>query len=280
VCHTISGTTSCIPLIGHPVAQVRTPQPINRHFADRDIDAIMFPFDLAPSRVADFFNTVRGWENCRGVSVTYPHKQAAFAQVDAATERARRVGAVNTIRRESDGRLLGEMTDGLAFVAALRATGAAIEGCRFLLVGAGGAGAAIAQAVAEANAATIVVNDIDRMRQQALIGSLRIHHPGVEVHDWLPAGLAVDIAANASTLGMGAGDAHPFDLDRLPSHAIVADAVTMPDVTPWIAQARERGHRVQTGIQMALAQLTVQLGFLGYPVDAAAGASTLTAAKG
>jgi hypothetical protein len=136
--HTVSGTTSCIPLIGHPVAQVRTPQPINRHFADRGIDAIMFPFDLAPARVADFFNTVRGWENCRGVSVTYPHKQAAFAQVDAATERARRVGAVNTIRRESDGRLLGEMTDGLAFVAALRATGAMIEGCRFLLVGEGG----------------------------------------------------------------------------------------------------------------------------------------------
>jgi shikimate dehydrogenase len=155
-----------------------------------------------------------------------------------------------------------------------------IEGCRFLLVGAGGAGAAIAHAVAAANAAAIVVNDIDRMRQQALIGSLRLHHPAVEVHDRLPAGLAVDIAANASTLGMGAGDAHPFDLDRLPSQAIVADAVTMPDVTPWIAQARDRGHRVQTGIQMALAQLTVQLGFLGYPVYAAAGASTISAAKG
>jgi shikimate dehydrogenase len=155
-----------------------------------------------------------------------------------------------------------------------------IEGRRFLLVGAGGAGAAIAHAVAEANAAAIVVNDIDRMRRQALIGSLRLHHPGVEVHDRLPAGLAVDIAANASTLGMGAGDAHPFDLDRLPNHAIVADAVTMPDVTPWIAEARERGHRVQTGIQMALAQLTVQLGFLGYPVDAVAGTSIHFGAKG
>src|ERR1700730_2809890 len=117
----ISGSTACFPLIGHPVEQVKSPPAINAFFAQQGIDAVMFPIDLAPSLVPGFFALVRGWSNCGGVSVTVPHKQAAFACVDEVSDRAKRVGAVTTVRRNAGGRLVGDNTDGMAFVSAVTA---------------------------------------------------------------------------------------------------------------------------------------------------------------
>ncbi len=258
----VSGTTTFVPLIGHPVAQVKSPAPMNRWFADNDVDAVIVPLDIRPQAVAAFFEVMRAMENCAGCSVTMPHKQAAFVACDEVTERARRAKAVNTIRRSPNGRLIGDMTDGLAFVAALVGHGVTVAGAHVLLVGAGGAGTAIAFELAAEGAASLTVIEVDQMRQRALLSELARHHPGLRTYDRAEQGRAVDIAVNASTLGMNAADPLPWPVDRLQGARIVADAVTSPVITPWLQEATRRGIPVQNGEEMAVAQLPIQLSYL------------------
>ncbi|WOS66018.1 shikimate dehydrogenase family protein [Sinorhizobium fredii] len=259
----ITGKTIFIPLIGHPVEQVKSPGPVNAWFSDNDVGAVLIPVDIFPEKVAAFLDAIRGTPNCPGVSVTMPHKQAACAGVDELTERARRAGAVNIIRRRPDGTLLGDMVDGDAMVAALAKNGVTVRGKTALVVGAGGAGTAIIYALAEAGAATIVVIERDGARADRLIGQLRRDYPRLQAHDVLPDDVTVDIAINASPAGMNAADSDPFPLDRLAGAEIIADAVTKPAVTPWLEEARRRGIAIQTGAEMTLAQLPTQIAFWG-----------------
>lgn len=258
----MTGRTAVIPLVGHPVEQVKSPGPMNRWFDDNGVDAVVVPMDIRPEKVGAFFEVLRVMENCVGCSITVPHKQAAFVAADEVTDRARRAKAVNTIRRSPSGRLIGDMTDGLAFVSALAEKGVRVEGRNVLLVGAGGAGTAIAFELAAGKAAAIAVIELDQMRKRALVSELRSFRPDLAVHDGVPAGMRIDIAVNASTAGMNEGDPLPYPVERLEGAVIVADAVTKPAVTPWLQAAMQRGLKVQTGEEMALAQAPIQLAYL------------------
>ncbi|WP_026622947.1 shikimate dehydrogenase (plasmid) [Ensifer sp. WSM1721] len=264
---TISGKTVFIPLIGHPVEQVKSPGPMNEWFSENDVAAVLIPIDILPEKVGAFFDAMRDTLNCAGLSVTMPHKQAAFASVDELTDRARRAGAVNIVRRNADGTLVGDMVDGEAMVAALAKNRVSVRGKTALVVGAGGAGAAIVYALAEAGAATLIVIERDQAKADRLIAHLRRDYPQVQAHDDLPDDVAVDIAINASPAGMNEADPHPFPLERLTRAEIIADAVTKPPVTPWLEEARRRGFAIQTGAEMTLAQLPTQIAFWGLDKD-------------
>lgn len=79
------------------------------------MDSVMIPVDIVPDAVAAYLNALRGWQNMTGVLVTVPHKQRAAALVDDLTPRARRLNAVNVIRKLADGRLQGDMLTASAF---------------------------------------------------------------------------------------------------------------------------------------------------------------------
>ncbi|STT01760.1 shikimate/quinate 5-dehydrogenase [Klebsiella pneumoniae] len=111
----VSGTTQVVAVIGHPIAQVKSPDNFNRYFAEQHMDSVMIPVDIVPDAVAAYLNALRGWQNMTGVLVTVPHKQRAAALVDDLTPRARRLNAVNVIRKLADGRLQGDMLDGVGF---------------------------------------------------------------------------------------------------------------------------------------------------------------------
>ncbi|WP_085035646.1 shikimate dehydrogenase [Ensifer aridi] len=264
---TISGKTVFIPLIGHPVEQVKSPGPMNEWFSRNGVAAVLIPIDILPEKVGAFLDAMRDTLNCAGLSVTMPHKQAAFAGVDELTDRARRAGAVNIVRRNTDGTLIGDMVDGDAMVAALAKNGVSVRGKTALVVGAGGAGAAIIYALAEAGAATLIVIERDQAKADRLIAHLRRDYPQVQAHDDLPDDVAVDVAINASPAGMNEADPYPFPLERLTRAEIIADAVTKPPVTPWLEEARRRGIAIQTGAEMTLAQLPTQIAFWGLDKD-------------
>ncbi|HGK4738246.1 TPA: shikimate dehydrogenase, partial [Klebsiella quasipneumoniae subsp. quasipneumoniae] len=119
----VSGTTQVVAVIGHPIAQVKSPDNFNRYFAEQHMDSVMIPVDIAPDAVAAYLNALRGWQNMSGVLVTVPHKQRAAALVDELTPRARRLNAINVIRKLADGRLQGDMLDGVGFLLAAEAQG-------------------------------------------------------------------------------------------------------------------------------------------------------------
>src|SRR5262245_23501289 len=119
----ISGRTRVVAIIGHPTAQVRSPTSVNAEYVRRGIDAVLVPIDLEPPAVPAFIEVLRHWHNAPGCVVTVPHKSACAPLLDRLSERARRLAAVNLIRRTANGTLEGDMVDGEGFMLALRQNG-------------------------------------------------------------------------------------------------------------------------------------------------------------
>lgn len=248
-----------LPLIGTPIKQVKTPPLVNKSLKQNGVIAEMKPIDLHHSQVEHFFAALRGSENALGCSVTIPYKIQARNNMDELTGRARRLGVVNTVRRESDGRLVGDITDGIAMSKALLRVRSSIHGATILIVGAaGGAGRAIADAFAEAGAARIILIDLDSSKlaetKSILSGAFR----DVEFLDFLGS-QTCDIAVNASPLGMKPSDELPFDLSLVSRGGVVCDAVTTDPQSKLIEKARLMGFVTVDGREMAACQIDQQL---------------------
>lgn len=256
---TITGKTEAYFMIGHPIEQVRTPGLFNAWAATNGVDAVMLTLDLAADGIAPFFEALRKTANARGAVITVPHKQAAFRHLDHADPTASFVEACNVIRRTPDGTLSGAMTDGLGYIAALAKNRIDLNGADFLLIGAGGAGSAIACEVANRGVARLVVIDKNTERQEALCRKLASALPALQCATTIPKGFAFDIACNATPVGMR-GDPHlPNSLDDFRQSTVVTDVVTDPALTPWLKAAKERGMTIQTGVDMVEGQFDLIL---------------------
>ena len=154
--------------LAHPSAHARTPQVMNAEFARRGVDAVAVSADVAPGDLGGFVRGLRGWRNLAGLSVTMPHKEALASHVDELAGPATLIGAVNVVRREPDGRLVAANTDGSGFVIGLREAGHDLSGRRVLLAGAGGAGRAVAFAVAEAGVTHLTIANRTTTRAERL----------------------------------------------------------------------------------------------------------------
>jgi len=262
----VSGFTQVVAVLGHPITQVKSPENFNRYFADQQMDKVMIPVDIAPEAVADYLNALRGWQNMSGVLVTVPHKQRVAGLLDSLTLRARHLNAVNVVRKLADGRLEGDMLDGVGFQLAAEGHGFSASGKRALLAGCGGVGSAIAWGLCESGITHLALHDRDEETRQRLENRLATHFP--EVHlTRLPATLAdIDLLVNGSPAGMQGFDPLPLPqalLDTLEATTHVADVVTAPVITPLLAFAQRRDCVVQTGPEMALAQMKLMGQFIG-----------------
>lgn len=243
-----SGATRIYPVVGDPIAQVKSPFGVTQAFEARGSDAICIPMQVAPEDFSAFMKLMSRTKNCDGIIVTVPHKFAAYDYCDTVSDRARFLRSVNTIRRAKDGRFHGDMFDGVGFVAACRENGANFSGKSALLVGCGGAGTAIAHAVADAGVSELALADADIIRRRDL--AVRLKQTGFRVHEAGNDPAAFDLVLNATPLGMRDGDGLPFDVTRIAVGAFVGDVVTKPEVPPLIVAARARGLRTSTGVDM------------------------------
>jgi shikimate dehydrogenase len=156
-------------IIGHPVAHSRSPR-IHALFAAQTGQSLVYErIDATP---AAFIAVTRGFfaGGGRGLSVTLPHKESALALCARLTPRAARARALNTLKVEDDGSLLGDNTDGAGLVRDLEANlGVALAGRRILLLGAGGAVRGVLPPLLERAPAEIVIANrtAERARQLA-----------------------------------------------------------------------------------------------------------------
>ena len=195
-----------------------------------------------------------------GWNVTIPHKEAAFRLVDERDAAAERMGAVNTVLVRPDGSLLGRNTDGLGFLANLRAQapGWRPEAGPAVLLGTGGGARAVATALLDAGVPALRLANRTRGRAEELADALRaVAAVPVEVAAWearegalAGAGLVV----NATSLGMKGAPPLALRLDELPAGAVVADLVYVPLETDLLRAARARGNPVVDGLGMLLHQ--------------------------
>lgn len=245
----LSGKTRLYYIVGDPIAQVKSPAGMTAGFVEHGVDAVVVPAHVSRELLDAFFAGAKATQNVDGVIATVPHKFSAADHCDELTERARFLGAANVTRRMSDGKWFGDQVDGLGFVQALRHTGAKLEGARALLVGAGGAGSAIAEALLDAGVASLGVCDQDTQRQKRLVDRLSTLKRGaVSAASSDPAGL--DLVVNATPMGMRDGDPSPVRVESLTSDMVVGDVITAPAISPLIAAARSVGCRTVTGLEM------------------------------
>jgi shikimate dehydrogenase len=244
-----SGATRVVFIVGDPIAQVKSPAGVTAALRARGRDAIVVPAHVKPVDLRDFLAVARRMPNVDGVIVTVPHKFAAAELADSLTARAQSIGAANVLRRDASGGWLGDMCDGEGYVAGLRAAGCEPRGLKALLVGAGGAGSAIAHALVDAGVASLALHDADPQRRDALAAKLRAYGnvlPTAGSTD--PRGF--DLAINATPMGMRPEDPLPLDVSGLQPSTFVGDVVTQPAVPPLIETARGRGCRTMTGAGM------------------------------
>jgi shikimate dehydrogenase len=246
---TYSGATRVIFIAGDPIAQVKSPAGVTRRMRERGADKLVVPAQVRAGELAAFLAVAARMPNVDGVIATVPHKFDLFAQCAGLTGRARSIGAVNIARRSADGGWFGDMCDGSAYVAGLAKLGFEPRGKRALLVGAGGAGSAIAHSLVDAGVAMLAVHDTDAARRDALLAKVSAYGSIVPIAGSAnPTGF--DLVINATPMGMRPDDPLSVDVGRLESGMFVGDVVTVPPITPLLAAARARGCRVMTGIDM------------------------------
>lgn len=263
---TLDGRTSVVPILGDPIAQVKSPDGVTRLLTARGGNTVVVPMHVTPPDFDRLVDAIGLSRSVSGAIVTVPHKFAAYAHCATATERAHVLGSVNVLRRNPDGSWHGDQLDGLAFVRAALAAGCEVRDAVALQVGAGGAGSAIALALLEAGAAELALHDTDPLRRDALVAKLSERFGGrVVAGSADPAGRSVVV--NATPMGMRPGDRLPVAADRLTPAAFVGDVVTAPAVTPLIEAARRIGCRTVTGGGMFAAVGELIADFLGAAGD-------------
>jgi shikimate dehydrogenase len=263
----VRGTTRVTLIIGHPIAQVRSPALFNRRFRDLGSDSVMIPADISPKQLPYFLDLLRGWNNADGCVVTIPHKRAIVGDLDELTERAERLGAVNVVRRMRDGRLKGDNVDGLGFLNAAKAHGFDPDGRAALVIGCGGAGSAIADALCASRIRLLMVRDIDPQRALWLTKLLGEAFPSVTLSVSVDDDLSpFDLVANASPVGMSGTAELPIPASAIASiraDALVADVVTEPAMTPFLQLAELGGRYIQQGPETAAGQTELLGRFIG-----------------
>jgi shikimate dehydrogenase len=255
----LSGKARLAGVMGWPVGHSLSPRLHGHWFERYRIDGTYVPLPVRPEDVALAFQALPrlgflGW------NVTVPHKEAAFRLVDEHDPAAARIGAVNTVLVQPDGRLLGLNTDGAGFLAHLRATAPSWTPAAgpVALLGAGGAARGIAVALLEAGVPSLRLTNRTPERAAALAEELARQCRGVELVPWAAregallagAGLLV----NATSLGMAGQPRLELSLAALPRAAVVADIVYVPLETALLRAARRRGHVAVDGLGMLLHQ--------------------------
>ncbi|TFL17550.1 shikimate dehydrogenase [Jannaschia formosa] len=240
-------------VIGDPIAHSRSPR-LHGHWLRRyGIDGHYVPLHV---RAEDLEATLALLPRLgfAGINVTIPHKEAVFALADEVTDRARAVGAANTLTFR-DGRIHADNTDGYGFLANLRQEAPGRDArAPALVLGAGGAARGVIAALLDEGAERVTLTNRSAGRAEALA---ELFGPRVVTHPWERAAEALPghaLVVNTTSLGMAGNPPLELDLTGLDPTATVTDIVYTPLETPLLAAARARGNPVVDGLGMLLHQ--------------------------
>jgi shikimate dehydrogenase len=251
-----------VGLIGTGIGPSLTP-PLHEREADElglrylyrrfDLDELALP----PTAVGSLLSAARlaGFD---GLNVTHPCKQLVLPHLDELSPDAAALGAVNTVVLR-DGRAVGHNTDWSGFARSFDRGLADAALDRVVLLGAGGAGAAVAHALLTLGAQRLTVVDVDERRARDLAASLgerfgRARAAGAGREELAAAVAAADGIAHATPTGMAAHPGLPLPAELLRPQLWVADIVYRPLETALVRTARDRGCRVLDGGGMAVFQ--------------------------
>lgn len=259
----LTGATRLFAIIGDPIDQAGSPGLFNQAFRALGLPAVLVPLQIPTVGLSDLIRVYRQSRNWDGLIVTVPHKVDMYRLMDELGPGAQSTGAVNTIKKTADGRLIGDNFDGAGFVRGLTQHGHTLQDKNVLMIGAGGAGRAIAHAIARAGARHITLTDRDHGRARALAANLAADYPQVAVRTLAtPQGAAAahEVIVNCAPPD---GENLPVDLSSAPKGTLVVDIVLKPAWTPLLAAASTKNLHTHAGIHMLSGQVDEILEFFG-----------------
>ena len=252
----LTGKAKLAGIVGWPVSHSLSPVLHGHWLAEYGIDGAMVPL---ATRVEDFSAVIDGLRRAgfKGVNVTVPHKEAAFAIAHRTDGPARLAGAANLLVFRED-EIEGRNTDALGLAESLRESIGTLDGKSVVLLGAGGAARGAILSLEMLGAGHIHLLNRDARRAKTLAASLSaevraaVEPGGLEDFDKVAGDAA--LLVNSTSAGMGAIPPLGLDLSLLPKSAAVCDIVYNPLETRLLKDAAARGHRTVNGLGMLMHQ--------------------------
>ena len=257
----LNGETRLFPIIGDPIIYVKSPERLSSGFAARGHNGICVPMQVPEGALDRVMQGLTRIPNIDGLLVTMPHKFTAYKYCATSSERSRLLEVVSVMRRNADNSWHGDMLDGLAFVQAQKNQGAEPHDARVLLVGAGGAGSAIAITLLEAGVRELIIHDTNAARVAELMELVAELGRG-RVTAGPPNPTGCDMVCNATSMGMAEGDALPVAVNLLAPSMFVGDVIAGHGETPFLAAARAAGCKTANGDHMVEAAQEMMLDFM------------------
>lgn len=191
-------------------------------------------FEVEPGDLGSFLKN----KDFDGLNVTIPYKKEVIPYCDVLSPYAQALGAVNTIVKTEDGKLIGHNTDYYGFAAMLTASGLIVSGKKVLVLGSGGASATATAVLKENNAEVIVISRSGENNYE----NLDLHSDAAVVVNCTPIGMYPNNGAS------------PIDLSLFPKLEGVLDLIYNPARTELLLNAEKRGIIAQNGLYMLVAQ--------------------------
>jgi shikimate dehydrogenase len=249
-------------VIGDPIAHSKSPL-IHKFWLEKlGMEGDYRRVHVRPGELQAYLAERRVDPDWRGCNVTMPHKSDIAAFMDEVDLSARRIGAVNTVKRHDD-ELIGLNTDWQGLNLALGEHSA--EGKDVVLIGAGGAARAALEELRQAKPRSLVIMNRNTGKAAALLEYFGLEGEVLPLGEPPPA----DLLINASALGMAGHPSLDMNLSTLRPDAIVLDMVYHPFDTPLLQQARMLGLTALDGLGMLVwqAAMAFQFFFRASPPD-------------
>ena len=215
-------------LLGHKLGHSYSPQ-IHSFLADYSYAL----FEKEPEELGAFLKS----GTFSGINVTVPYKKEVIPYLDELTDRAKKVGAVNTVVCRN-GKLIGHNTDYFGFETMLKASGLAVKGKKCLVLGSGGASNTVVAVLAEHGANVVIIS----RNGENNYSNLHLHKDASLIVNTTPVGMYPNVGVS------------PVDLDHFPDLEGVLDVVYNPARTQLLLDAEKRGIPAINGLLMLVAQ--------------------------
>jgi len=270
----INADTEVFGVVADPISHSLSPTIHNRSFAEQKLNCVYVPFRVCKEDLSEFVDRAPDYFKLKGLSVTIPHKTEILKKLTQLDPAVETIGACNTVIFDGYSRF-GYNTDYLAAVLSIETAlngkpvapgqSSPLEGCSAMVLGAGGAGKALAFALKERGARVIIAaRNVDEGERVA-------RWIGCEFCPWEERnGYVVQVLANCTPIGMFPNvDESPMELQHLRGGMLVFDAVYNPETTYLLRMAREKGCKIVSGVEMFVGQACLQFKlFTGHKASA------------
>ena len=259
----IDGHTELIAHIGYPTHSFKSPLIYNPYFEHEGINALLVPMGCRAEHYPTFLKSVFQLTNICGALITMPHKVTTVGLLDEVSPTVKVAGACNAVKRDGQGRLVGDMFDGVGFVRGVQRKGFDLTGKRVMVLGSGGVGSAIAASLATESIKAISLFDIHAASMEGLAERLKHEYPQIEVQIGSNDPDGHDLVVNATPMGMNEGDSLPMDVSRISPSALVGEVVMRTEMTAFLLAAQQQGCQIQKGSDMLFEQIPAYLEYFG-----------------